>query len=83
MTGQTIDINKYKHILKNMQGPISADRIPNARIDFRALIKYAASKGVQPGELSDEEKNRFFIDGHDMAWIKANADYWDAAISSQ
>ena len=58
-----------------MPGPISLDQIPQVKIDYKGLIEYARTKNVQPGELSDDEKNMFFADGKTMSWIRQNAKY--------
>lgn len=49
--------------------PILPSEIPDVKIDYRGLIKYADSVGKSVPELSDEEKNRF-ITGGTMAELK-------------
>ena len=39
-----------------MQAPIR-----KAKIDYKALLKYAKEKGVQPCDLEKEEQERFVI----------------------
>lgn len=39
------------------------------KIDYDDMISYTKSKGIQPGELSDEEKDRFILNSS-MAEIK-------------
>ena len=75
MIGQKMNYKKYDEILKTMPTPISLDQIPKVKIDYKGLIEYARNKNVQPGELSDEEKNKFFADGKTMNWIRKNAGY--------
>ena len=54
-------MQRYKESLKTTQGPILLSSIPDMKIDYRALIQYAQSKGVQPAELSEAEKRKFII----------------------
>ncbi|AOZ97945.1 hypothetical protein [Butyrivibrio hungatei] len=75
MIGQKMNYKRYNDILKNMPAPITLDQIPKVKIDYKGLIQYAKSKNMQPGELSDEEKNMFFSEGKTMAWIRENAGY--------
>lgn len=41
------------------QKPIMPSELPNIRIDYKGLVKYAKKKGVRVIELADSEKNRF------------------------
>lgn len=54
-------MQKYKESLKNTPGPIRLQDLPPMVIDYRGLLAYAKEKGVQPGMLSDEEKNSFVL----------------------
>ena len=49
---------RYKESLLNTPEPTS---VPKLKIDYKALIEYARSKNILPGELSDEEKARFIL----------------------
>jgi len=75
MIGQKMNFKKYQESLKNNPGPISISQIPKVKIDYKGLIAYAKAKNMRPGDLSDEEKNKFFLDGHNMEWVRANAGY--------
>ena len=49
---------RYRESLEDnrMQAPIR-----KAKIDYKALLKYAKEKGVQPCDLEKEEQERFVI----------------------
>lgn len=52
-------MKRYRESLARTPGPVLAKDIPDMRIDLRGLSAYAKERGVQPAELSDEEKRRF------------------------
>ena len=54
-------MQKYKESLEKTPGPIRLQDLPPMVIDYRGLLAYAKKKGVQPGMLSDEEKNSFIL----------------------
>lgn len=51
----------YRESLANTPGPSLLKDIPPMVIDYRGLIKYAREKGVQPVNLSEQEKEKFII----------------------
>lgn len=53
----TKQVKSYK--IKTTGRAIMPSQLPNIRIDYKGLIKYAHSKGVKAGELTDSEKNQF------------------------
>ena len=64
ITGQTINYKKYRAVLKSMPAPIMPNQIPSGvKMNLSGLLAYAKEKGVQPGDLSDAEKNRFISGG--------------------
>ena len=50
---------KYLTSLKNTPEPVATTNL--VPIDYKGLIAYAKQKGVRPCDLSDEEKQSFFI----------------------
>ena len=52
------DFSRYMESLENtrMQDPLR-----RVKIDYKALMKYAKEKGVQPCDLEKEEQERFVI----------------------
>ncbi len=52
-------MQRYKESLRNTPGPVLLKDLPPLSIDYRGLVSYARSKGVQPGLLSEEEKASF------------------------
>ena len=56
-------MQKYKNSLNNTPGPILLKDMPRMVVDYRGLIKYANEKGVQPAELTENEKRRFILAG--------------------
>ena len=52
-------MSRYRESLAQTPGPVMAKDIPNVRIDLRGLSAYARKRGVQPAELSEEERQRF------------------------
>ena len=54
-------MQKYKESLKNTPEPIRLQDLPPMVIDYRGLLAYAKEKGVQPGMLSNEEKQAFVL----------------------
>lgn len=55
-----IHYDKYNSVLQSMPAPILASQLPDVKIDLPGLISYAHGKGAKVGDLSDEEKNKFF-----------------------
>ena len=56
-----MNYKRYYESLKNTPEP---EEIVNPmKVDYKGLIAYAASKGVEPCDLSDDEKSRFIITG--------------------
>ena len=55
-------MQRYRESLENTPGPILLKDLPPMVIDYRGLIKYANEKGVQPVELSEQEKKRFVLE---------------------
>ena len=58
MNGQT---NRYRNFLESCPGPILLSQCPRVKMDMRGMVKYAKDKGVQPIDLSDEEKKKFLL----------------------
>lgn len=60
MSGQmmSFDMKKNMQSLVNTPEPVPT-RI--AAIDYKGLISYAKSKGVEPYELDEEEKEKFVL----------------------
>lgn len=56
MNGQ---MSRYKKSLATTPAPLSLSKCPKLKMDLSGLLKYAKIKGVQPAELSAEEKQRF------------------------
>lgn len=56
MNGQ---MKKYKESLQKTPGPVSLNSLPPVKLDLRGIMKYARQKGVQPFDLSPEEKKAF------------------------
>ena len=56
-------------------------QLPVVTINYNGLLKYAEEKGVQPSELTDDEKNQFITD-HDMDWVRKQPLYATANFSS-
>jgi len=48
----------YKESLKSTSGPVSFDEMKYT-CDIPGLFRYAQEKGVNPSDLSEEEKSRF------------------------
>ena len=59
MNGQVMDYKKYYEALGSMPGPVSLEEMPKVRFDFRGIIQYAKDKGVDPNDLTEEERERF------------------------
>ncbi len=55
-----IQEKKYKDYLSQEYEPVDESVMPYL-VDFRAIKRYADSKGVEIASLSDEEKQRFMI----------------------
>ena len=59
MNGQMMNYKRYYESLKNTPEP---DEVLNpVVIDYKGLIAYAKTRGVEPCDLSDEEKSRFIV----------------------
>lgn len=54
-------MQRYRESLENTPGPILLKDLPPMIIDYRGLIKYAKEKGVQPVNLSEQEKKKFIL----------------------
>ena len=54
-----MNYKRYYESLKNTPEP--EEIINPVAIDYKGLIAYADSKGVEPCDLSDDDKNRFII----------------------
>ena len=52
---------KYEASLANTPGPVAFEDIPDIEIDIKGLLAYAKEKGVEPGYLSEEEKEHFIV----------------------
>ena len=59
MNGQMMNYKKYQESLERTPEP--KDLINPVAIDYKGLVSYAKSKGVEPFELSESEKNSFVI----------------------
>ena len=59
MNGQMMNYKRYYESLKNTPEP--EEIINPMAIDYKGLIAYAASKGVEPCDLSEDDKSRFVI----------------------
>lgn len=56
MNGQ---MSRYRKSLANTPEPLPLSKCPKLKMDLSGMLKYAKGKGVQPAELSEEEKQRF------------------------
>ena len=56
MNGQK---KSYEQILKEMEGPIDIDKIPNRKMDLKGLLRYARKVGKKVSELTEKEKSKF------------------------
>ena len=54
-----MNYKRYYESLKNTPEP--EEIINPVAIDYKGLIAYADSKGVEPCDLSDDDKSRFII----------------------
>ena len=59
MNGQMMNYKRYYESLMNTPEP--EEIINPMAIDYKGLIAYAASKGVEPCDLSEDDKSRFII----------------------
>lgn len=59
MNGQTMNYNNYYTTLKEMPQPVPFVDLPKVKMDFRAILKYAKEKNLNPNELSMEEREKF------------------------
>ena len=59
MNGKMMNYKKYQESLEHTPEP--EDIINPVAIDYKGLVNYAKSKGVEPFELSESEKNSFII----------------------
>ena len=59
MNGQMMNYKRYYESLKKTPEPSDVSNV--VAIDYKGLVKYAASKGVEPCDLSEKEKNKFII----------------------
>ena len=58
MSGQMKKYNysRYYESIKNMTEPIMPSQLPHVKCSISEIISYAHKKGVQPYQLSDDEK---------------------------
>ena len=47
--------------MESLENTRMQDPIRKVKIDYKALLKYAKEKGVQPCDLEKEEQERFVI----------------------
>ena len=52
-------MQRYNESLAQTPGPILPKDLPLVTVDYRGLLSYAKQKGIDPSELSDDEKKRF------------------------
>ncbi len=52
-------MSKYNKSLQNMADPIPLSKCPSIKMDLSGMLKYAKSKGIQPFDLSEQEKKQF------------------------
>ncbi len=52
-------MSRYRKSLAATPGPIMAADLPAVTVDLRGISAYARERGVQPSELTDDEKARF------------------------
>ena len=52
-------MSRYRESLAQTPGPIMQSDLPSVVVDLRGISAYARERGVQPAQLSDEEKARF------------------------
>lgn len=54
-----INLAEYVRFFKSCNKIIMPSELPRVRIDYKGLLEYAKKKGVEPAELSDEDKVMF------------------------
>lgn len=59
MNGQMMSYDKYYMALKDMPQPVPFIELPKVKMDFRAILKYAKEKNLNPNDLSMEEREKF------------------------
>ncbi len=52
-------MSRYRESLAQTPGPIMQDDLPRVIVDLRGISAYARERGVQPAQLSEEEKALF------------------------
>ena len=52
-------MERYRASLAETAGPVSLRDCPQVKMDLRGLMAYARERGVQPVDLSHDEKVRF------------------------
>lgn len=50
---------KYLESLKTMSAPVPFKDLPKVKFDFQAILKFAEEKGVNPNDLTMEEREQF------------------------
>ena len=52
-------MQRYNESLSQTPGPVLPKDLPRMTVDYRGLLAYAKQKGVEPAELTVEEKEQF------------------------
>ncbi len=59
MNGQMMNYKRYYESLEKTPEPAEVSDV--VAIDYKGLVRYAASKGVEPCNLPESERNMFII----------------------
>ena len=60
-----MNYNRYMASLEKT--PLPSDCSTPLQVDYRGLVQYSHQKGIQPCDLSEEEKNKFIINNEKTA----------------
>ena len=54
-------MDRYRKSLDSTPGPLRLSDCPQVKMDLKGLIRYAQECGVQPVDLTTEEKDCFVV----------------------
>ena len=52
-------MQRYNESLAQTPGPVLPKDLPRITVDYRGILAYAKQRGVEPADLTDEEKEQF------------------------